>query len=237
MSLSNEGHLRRETNCAQAMVGRDQERGTVMMTHCHGGSDKWTYEVGFRIFETVLFLSEVEPWVEFYDFFETFLIVARERFTLTSLDLVDFLPICQIEAAENDAVVKTRKRCAIREIRNPDSAFYSLIEMAKMSHHLCNQLIRISKSETSRVNFCGTRDRGCAFPPMVWSNLTMWSWRIATRGMITRSGDSSIPIKERDKVGSVSIKSKLFQRKVGSMLLQNLKVENKWPFKTVVVPF
>ncbi|PAV82512.1 hypothetical protein WR25_19770 [Diploscapter pachys] len=44
MSLSNEGHLRRETNCAQAMVGRDQERGTVMMTHCHGGSDKWTYE-------------------------------------------------------------------------------------------------------------------------------------------------------------------------------------------------
>ncbi|PAV68298.1 hypothetical protein WR25_12949 isoform F [Diploscapter pachys] len=56
MSLSNEGHLRRETNCAQAMVGRDQERGTVMMTHCHGGSDKWTYEVGFQIFEILLFL-------------------------------------------------------------------------------------------------------------------------------------------------------------------------------------
>lgn len=45
MSLSRAGHLRRETNCAAAIVSANSpEKGTVMMQQCNEDSDKWTYQ-------------------------------------------------------------------------------------------------------------------------------------------------------------------------------------------------
>ncbi|VDM83038.1 unnamed protein product [Strongylus vulgaris] len=44
MSLSNAGHLRRETNCAEVKLAENLRRGNVMMYPCNERSSIWLYE-------------------------------------------------------------------------------------------------------------------------------------------------------------------------------------------------
>ncbi|CAJ0600292.1 unnamed protein product [Cylicocyclus nassatus] len=44
MSLSNAGHLRRETNCAEVQVSENQRRGLIRMYPCHEKSPVWDYK-------------------------------------------------------------------------------------------------------------------------------------------------------------------------------------------------